>query len=71
MAKEYKVGEKIKLGNVTLLVEKAQDYECGDCFFKGLCDNDLFIEVAYMVGDCIANNRETKDNVIFVKVEEE
>lgn len=71
MQKEYKVGEEIKLGNVTLVVEETQDYGCDDCFFRGLCDNNLFIEVSHMVGDCISDNREAKDNVIFVKVEEE
>lgn len=64
--KEFKVGEKIKLGNVTLLVEKAKDYECGECFFKKLCDNNLFGEVSDMVGDCIL-----RESVKFIKVEEE
>lgn len=37
MQKEYKVGEKIKLGNATLVVEETQDYRCDGCFFKRLC----------------------------------
>ena len=66
MPKEYKIGEKIKLGNVTLLVEESQKHECGNCFFKRLCDENLFDEVSDMVGDCILGR-----NVRFIKVEEE
>lgn len=34
MEKEYKVGEKIKLGNVTLEVVGLDDYECGTASSK-------------------------------------
>lgn len=66
MEKEYKVGEKIKLGNVTLEVVGLDDYECGNCFFKRLCDNRLFEEVDDMVGNCVS-----EANVKFVQVKEE
>lgn len=64
--KEFNVGDKIKLGNLTLLVKNAQGYECGDCFFKRLCDKNLFDEVTDMVGDCVFGK-----NVTFIKLDDE
>lgn len=71
MGKEYKVGEKIKLGNVTLEVVALDDYECDECFFDRICTHNLFDEISDMVGSCTADEREGKDNVMFIKVEEE
>lgn len=71
MQKEYKVGEKIKLGNVTLLVEQRDRMNCVGCFFDRICNHNLFTEVKNMVGGCVPCERTNGDNVIFVKVEEE
>ena len=71
MPKEYKVGEEIKLWNVTLLVEGAKDYGCDGCFFKRLCQSRYENDVIEMVGGCVPRERINRDNVIFVKVEEE
>lgn len=71
MSKEYKVGEKIKLGNVTLLVEKAESWDCGKCFFYKICNSNLFYEVERIIGECVPNYREDKNNVIFIEVKEE
>lgn len=71
MQKEYKVGEKIKLGNVTLVVEGTKDYGCDGCFFKRLCQIMCENDVIEMVGGCLPSERINGDNVIFAKVEEE
>lgn len=71
MGKEYKIGEKIKLGNVTLVVEGTKDYGCDGCFFKRLCQSRCENDVTEMVGGCAPRERINGDNVIFVKVEEE
>ena len=71
MQKEYKVGEEIKLGNVTLLVEELDGFDCDECFFDRICTHNLFEEISDMVGSCTADEREGKDNVMFIKVDEE
>lgn len=71
MQKEYRIGEKIKLGNVTLVVEGTKDYGCDGCFFKRLCQSRGENDVIEMVGGCLPSERINGDNVIFAKVEEE
>ena len=66
--KEYKIGDKIKWGNITLLVKKAPtNAACMHCYFYGGCKKHLFQEVNSVVGVCSAGLREDNENVIFVE----
>ena len=66
--KEYKIGEKIKWENITLLVKKAPtNAACMHCYFYGGCKKHLFQEVNSVVGVCSAGLREDNENVIFVE----
>ena len=59
----YKIGDKIPFGRLTLKVVKSDD--CSKCIFDGICDNgDLTLEA---FGSCSSKEREDKTDVIFVK----
>ena len=67
MAKtEFKIGQTFQCGHVKLKVEKSKS--CDKCFFNSTmyeCESNL-----YFMDSCIAKEREDKNDVIFVKVEE-
>lgn len=72
MKKEFKVGEIFQCGLVKLKVEKANyggwGSRCNDCEFQCLsCD---FYSYEDYLGECKADLREDKTDVIFKKVED-
>lgn len=67
--KEFKIGETFQCGLVKLKVEKNYKWNsCQGCYInelEGVCD------VYYsLIGKCLRGDREDKNDVIFVKVEE-
>lgn len=71
MAKrEFEIGEKIQLGNSSLIVEETHKYECNICFFYNLCRTECYKEVTDMIGECTNIKREDGKNVVFVKVDD-
>lgn len=65
--KEFKVGEVFQCGLVKLRVERIDDYRCVECYLNAF---DCHGELCGLVGICNGFDREDKQNVIFVKVEE-
>lgn len=65
--KEFKIGETFNCGLVKLRVVKEDVNSCLKCFFNGtfLCGN-----MNQLIGSCYDNEREDKQSVVFVKVEE-
>lgn len=70
MKKEFQIGEKIKLGNVSLIVEESYEYDCHNCFFYKLCRYECYKEVTNMIGECTSINRKDEKSVVFVKAED-
>lgn len=68
--KEFKVGEKINLGFLTLVVENGDGVNCNKCFFSRICNQKCENDVIEMVGGCVPSERNDKTDVIFVEVEE-
>lgn len=68
--KEFKVGEKINLGFLTLVVENGDGVNCNKCFFSRICNQKCEKDVIGMVGGCVPSERDDKTDVIFVEVEE-
>lgn len=66
--KEFKVGEIFQYKGINLKCEKAESY-CQGCYFytEGIKCNSELEEVT---GSCVIFDREDKQDVIFVKVEE-
>lgn len=67
---EFKIGEILQCGSIKLKVEKVKgdNHLCNGCFFYNSmyeCENDK-----YFIGSCSSKEREDKNNVIFVKVED-
>lgn len=65
--KEFKVGEVFQCGIVRLRCEKS-GLGCDGCYF--LCFRDCEVINKRITGSCIRSEREDKQDVIFVKVEE-
>lgn len=66
MKKEFKIGEVFPLGLLKLKCVKVDDphKQCDQCFL-GEC-----WQCSDIAGDCMSSIREDKQDVIFVKVEE-
>lgn len=64
---EFKIGETFQCGLVKLRVVKEDENSCLKCFFNGtfLCGN-----MNQLIGSCYDNEREDKQSVVFVKVED-
>lgn len=69
--KEFKVGEVFQFGFAKLKVEKTDVklcYQCEECFmYDYLCNCKYLVDI---IGSCEAKDREDKNDIIFVKVEE-
>ncbi len=66
--KEFKVGETFQCGLVKLKVVKAEKVgTCTGCDLHGL---EYCTAVQEFIGSCYRADREDKNDVIFVKVEE-
>lgn len=64
--KEFKVGEIFKFGLMTLKVEKEKgELSCCKCIFNHtyLCGN-----INEFTGSCFSDEREDKQSVIFVRI---
>ncbi len=72
----YKIGDTIQLGNITVTVETTDGHKnlyenlCGDCFFHDVCyneDSSLRDNIVIpMVGYCSRDDREDDMDVVFV-----
>ena len=68
--KEFKVGELFQCGLVKLKVEKAECIGCDGCLKCFIYKNHIDCKlVDSILGECEAEKREDKTDVIFVKVE--
>lgn len=69
--KEFNIGEVFQCGLVKLKVEKAEYSGCDGCHKCFIYKNHIDCElVESILGECEAENREDKTDVIFVKVDE-
>lgn len=70
--KEFKVGEVFQCGLIKLKVIKAQNprYHCRECIISKLVEDCDCVCFEPIVGECTCYDREDKNDVIFVKVEE-
>lgn len=68
--KEFKIGETFQCGLIKLKVEKARSIAswCDGCFFHFRCFKEI---VPAITGPCARTKREDKNDVVFVKVENE
>ena len=45
MKREFEIGKKIQLGNVSLIVEeRSYEYDCHNCFFYKLCRYECYCQ---------------------------
>lgn len=64
--KDNEIGERLRYGNVLLVVEPTTFKNCDGCFFWGR--NCGFIRVAMEIGPCSEMLRADKTSVIFKEV---